>query len=84
MHLSFLWINLFIQVKTICELIQGTSEHCQIFIATQDTDMLNEFEPKDVIGNQKCSFFCNQKCSENVRITQFSFINNTTRKSIFS
>ena len=36
-------------VKTICELIQGASEHCQIFIATQDADMLNEFEPEDVV-----------------------------------
>ncbi len=36
-------------VKTICELIQGTSEYCQIFIATQDADMLNEFEPEDVV-----------------------------------
>lgn len=36
-------------VKTICELIQGTSEHCQIFIATQDADMLNEFEPEEVV-----------------------------------
>lgn len=36
-------------VKTICELIQGASEHCQIFIATQDADMLNEFEPEDII-----------------------------------
>lgn len=36
-------------VKIICELIQGVSEHCQIFIATQDADMLNEFEPDDVV-----------------------------------
>lgn len=36
-------------VKTICELIQGASEHCQIFIATQDADMLNEFEPEDIV-----------------------------------
>lgn len=36
-------------VKTICELIQGVSIHCQIFIATQDADMLNEFEPEDII-----------------------------------
>lgn len=36
-------------VKIICELIQGASEHCQIFIATQDADMLNEFEPDDVV-----------------------------------
>ncbi|MFN7830736.1 MAG: AAA family ATPase [Bacteroidota bacterium] len=27
-------------VKTICELIQGASENCQIFIATQDADMI--------------------------------------------
>lgn len=36
-------------VKTICELIHGASEHCQIFIATQDADMLNEFEPEDIV-----------------------------------
>ena len=36
-------------VKTICELMQGASEHCQIFIATQDADMLNEFEPEDIV-----------------------------------
>ena len=36
-------------LKTICELIQGVSEHCQIFIATQDADMLNEFEPEDIV-----------------------------------
>ena len=36
-------------LKTICELIQGASEHCQIFIATQDADMLNEFEPEDIV-----------------------------------
>lgn len=36
-------------VKIICELIQGASEHCQIFIATQDADMLNEFEPEDIV-----------------------------------
>jgi predicted ATPase len=36
-------------VKTICELIQGVSEYCQIFIATQDADMLNEFEPEDIV-----------------------------------
>lgn len=36
-------------VKTICDLIVGASEHCQIFIATQDADMLNEFEPEDVV-----------------------------------
>ncbi|MCC6816667.1 MAG: AAA family ATPase [Saprospiraceae bacterium] len=36
-------------VKTVCELIYGVSEHCQIFIATQDADMLNEFEPEDIV-----------------------------------
>jgi predicted ATPase len=36
-------------VKTICELVYGASEHCQIFIATQDADMLNEFEPEDIV-----------------------------------
>ncbi len=36
-------------VKTICELIQGVSEYCQVFIATQDADMLNEFEPDDIV-----------------------------------
>lgn len=36
-------------VKIICELIQGASEYCQIFIATQDADMLNEFEPEDIV-----------------------------------
>lgn len=36
-------------VKTICELIQGVSEHSQVFIATQDADMLNEFAPEDVV-----------------------------------
>jgi predicted ATPase len=36
-------------VKIICELIKGVSEYCQIFIATQDADMLNEFEPEDVV-----------------------------------
>jgi len=36
-------------VNTICELIKGTSEYCQIFIATQDADMLNEFEPEDIV-----------------------------------
>jgi predicted ATPase len=36
-------------VKIICELVQGVSEHCQIFIATQDADMLNEFELEDVV-----------------------------------
>ena len=36
-------------VKTICDLIQGVSEHCQVFIATQDADMLNEFAPEDVV-----------------------------------
>lgn len=36
-------------IKIISELIQGASEHCQIFIATQDADMLNEFEPEDVV-----------------------------------
>jgi predicted ATPase len=36
-------------LKTICELIQGASEYCQIFIATQNADMLNEFEPEDIV-----------------------------------
>ncbi len=36
-------------VKTICDLIQGVSEHCQVFIATQDADMLNEFTPEDIV-----------------------------------
>lgn len=36
-------------VKTICELIQGVSEYCQVFIATQDADMLNEFMPEDIV-----------------------------------
>jgi len=36
-------------VKIICELIQGASEHCQIFLATQDADMLNEFGPEEVV-----------------------------------
>jgi len=36
-------------LKIICELIQGASEHCQIFVATQDADMLNEFEPQDIV-----------------------------------
>jgi predicted ATPase len=36
-------------IKIICELIQGVSEHCQVFLATQDADMLNEFEPEDVV-----------------------------------
>ncbi len=36
-------------VQVICGLIQGVSEYCQVFIATQDADMLNEFEPEDVI-----------------------------------
>jgi predicted ATPase len=36
-------------VKTICDLIQGVSEHCQVFIATQDADMLNEFMPEDIV-----------------------------------
>ena len=35
--------------KTVCELIQGASEFCQIFIATQDADILNEFKPEDVV-----------------------------------
>lgn len=36
-------------VKTICDLIQGVSEYCQVFIATQDADMLNEFIPEDIV-----------------------------------
>jgi predicted ATPase len=36
-------------VKTICDLIHGVSEYCQVFIATQDADMLNEFSPEDVV-----------------------------------
>ncbi len=36
-------------VKTICDLIHGVSEHCQVFIATQDADMLNEFSPQDIV-----------------------------------
>ncbi|MFQ3576747.1 MAG: AAA family ATPase [Cytophagales bacterium] len=36
-------------VKTICDLIQGVSEYCQVFIATQDADMLNEFMPEDIV-----------------------------------
>lgn len=36
-------------VKTICELIHGVSEYCQVFIATQDADMLNEFLPEDIV-----------------------------------
>lgn len=36
-------------VKTVCELIHGVSEHCQVFLATQDADMLNEFEPEDIV-----------------------------------
>lgn len=36
-------------VKTICDLIQGVSEYCQVFIATQDADMLNEFSPEDIV-----------------------------------
>jgi predicted ATPase len=29
--------------------MHGASEYCQIFIATQDADMLNEFDPEDII-----------------------------------
>ncbi|MEQ8810098.1 MAG: AAA family ATPase [Imperialibacter sp.] len=36
-------------VKTICDLIQGVSEYCQVFISTQDADMLNEFAPEDIV-----------------------------------
>jgi len=36
-------------IKTICELMHGASEYCQIFIATQDADMLNEFDPEDIV-----------------------------------
>lgn len=47
-------------VKIICELIHGASEHCQIFIATQDAEMLNEFEPEDIVvvtrENRKSTF----------------------------
>lgn len=47
-------------VKTICDLIQGVSEHCQVFIATQDADLLNEFTPEDIVvvtRNGRCSEF---------------------------
>jgi predicted ATPase len=36
-------------VKTICDLVQGVAEHCQVFIATQDADMLDQFEIEDTI-----------------------------------
>ena len=36
-------------VSIVCELIQGASEYCQVFVATQDADMLNEFEPDDIV-----------------------------------
>ncbi len=36
-------------VKIICELIHGVSESCQVFIATQDADMLNQFSPEDIV-----------------------------------
>lgn len=35
--------------KLVCELIHGVSEHCQVFMATQDADMLNEFSPEDIV-----------------------------------
>jgi len=36
-------------INIICSLIQGVSEYCQVFIATQNADMLNEFEINDII-----------------------------------
>jgi predicted ATPase len=36
-------------VKTVCDLIEGVAEHCQVFIATQDADMLDQFEPEDIV-----------------------------------
>jgi len=36
-------------INTICSLLQGVSEHSQVFVATQNADMLNEFDLNDVI-----------------------------------
>ena len=36
-------------INTICSLIHGVSEHCQVFIATQNADMLNNFDLKDIV-----------------------------------
>ncbi len=36
-------------IKIICSLIHGVSEYCQVFIATQNADMLNEFDINDIV-----------------------------------
>jgi predicted ATPase len=36
-------------LQTICSLIYGASDHCQIFIATQNAEMLSQFAPEDVV-----------------------------------
>ena len=36
-------------ISSICSLFHGISEHCQVIIATQNADMLNEFTPDDIV-----------------------------------
>jgi predicted ATPase len=36
-------------IKIVCELIHGISDYCQVFVATQSADMLNEFMPEEIV-----------------------------------
>jgi predicted ATPase len=52
-------------IGTISALIHGASEYSQIFIATQNSDMLNEFSTEDIVVVKR-----NSRESEFVRFTE--------------